>query len=169
MLNKRKADFASMVWAAVPHCGRNAPKIADFILRATFPRTCEEAEHEGADKMLRTGVITEIKRILRLADDDVGQTDFAEISPQFRPIVSKLKSKSYFVESLNEYVPVPRLIAEPDLLTDAQQFMRRKGMECLAEARTLEELREAVAQDRQPDFFASKPKGAGPIAEGPTA
>ena len=43
---------------------------------------------------------------------------------------------------------VPDLIAEPDLLDDARRFMRRKGLECLAEANRLDALYTAVTGNR---------------------
>jgi len=58
--------------------------------------------------------------------------------------VKDLRSKSYFVESAEEYVAVPDLIVEPDLLDDARRFMRRKGVECLTEADRLDALFAAV-------------------------
>lgn len=148
MLNRRGSDFTALVWAAAARIGSNAPRIADDILRAAFPRTVAEAEHEGAIKPLRNGVVNEIKRILRHTPGGCGQGDFADIEPQFAGIASKLKSNSYFVESLDEYVSVPNLIADPDLLKDAMGHMRRKGMECLAEAKTLGELYAAVTAHR---------------------
>jgi hypothetical protein len=51
------------------------------------------------------------------------------------------------VESADEYVDVPSLIAEPALLNDARKFMRRKGEECLAEAKILDELYAAVTNE----------------------
>ena len=94
--------------------------------------------------MLRTGIISETKRILRNRRDLERQTDFADRCDAFAPLVSDLRSKSYFVESAEEYVAVPDLIAEPDLLDDARRFMRRKGLECLAEANRLDALYTAV-------------------------
>ncbi len=94
--------------------------------------------------MLRTGIISEVKRILRNQDDGLSQADFANVCEAFAPLVKDLRSKSYFVESAQEYVAVPDLIAEPDLLDDARRFMRRKGIECLAEADRLDALFAAI-------------------------
>ena len=101
-------------------------------------------------RMLRTGIISEVKRILRNRDDGLGQGDFADRCDAFAPLVRDLRSKSYFVESAAEYVVVPDLIAEPDLLDDARQFMRRKGLECLAEADRLDALYAAVTGEVAP-------------------
>jgi hypothetical protein len=140
MLNRRVANFAELVWTTAAKVGNNAPAIADKIIKRAFPETYSEAQIEGADKMLRTGVIESIKSILKHAASDDNQMDFSEIDPKFSRIVKKLKSKTYFVESAGEYVSVSRLIEEPDLLDDARRHMRRKGMECLAEAKVLDEL-----------------------------
>jgi len=144
MLKKRSSDFATLVWETAATVGRNAPKIAHELIRRAFPRTAAEAEIEGADKALRIGVISEIKRVLRHGSDTAEQWDFGVIAPEFRSIVSKLKSKTYFVESAEEYVAVPRLIECPELLDEARRHMRRKGEECLAEATRLDELYAAV-------------------------
>jgi hypothetical protein len=77
----------------------------------------------------------------------LNQTDFADRCDAFAPLVSDLRSKSYFVESAEEYVAVPNLIEDPELLNDARRFMRRKGRECLAEADRLDALYLAVTGD----------------------
>lgn len=145
MLNSQSAAFAERVWEVASQLGNNAPKIADDMMEAAFPLTCTQARQEGALRMLRTGIITEVKRILRNQNDVLGQSDFSEISENFAPLVQDLRSKTYFVESAQEYVGIPDLIAEPDLLDDARRFMRRKGIECLSEADRLDALFAAVA------------------------
>jgi hypothetical protein len=148
MLDSQTAAFAERVWAIAARVGNNAPKIADYIMEAAFPLTCTQAREEGALRMLRTGIISEVKRILRNRDDGLGQADFADRCDAFAPLVRDLRSKSYFVESAEEYVAVPELIAEPDLLDDARRFMRRKGLECLAEAERLDALYAAVTGEK---------------------
>jgi hypothetical protein len=159
MLNSQSAAFAASVWEIASRLGNNAPRIADDIMEEAFPLTCSQARQEGALRMLRTGIITEVKRILRNQDDGLGQGDFCEVSETFAPLVRALRSKTYFVESAQEYVAIPELIAEPDLLDDARRFMRRKGIECLAEADRLDALFAAVtahdrAEGRQPSQAA---------------
>lgn len=61
MLNRRYANFAEMVWVTAAKVGNSAPAIADKIMKRAFPKTYEEAEIEGADRMLRIGVIDQIK------------------------------------------------------------------------------------------------------------
>jgi hypothetical protein len=159
MLNSPSAAFAASVWEIASRLGNNAPRIADDIMEEAFPLTCSQARQEGALRMLRTGIITEVKRILRNQDDGLGQGDFCEVSETFAPLVRALRSKTYFVESAQEYVAIPELIAEPDLLDDARRFMRRKGIDCLAEADRLDALFAAVtahdrAEVRQPSQAA---------------
>jgi hypothetical protein len=147
MLDSQTAAFAEQVWAIAARLGNNAPKIADDIMGFAFPLTCSQAREEGALRMLRTGVISEVKRILRTRDDGLTQSDFAEVCEGFAPLIKALRSKSYFVESAEEYVAIPELIAEPDMLDDARRFMRRKGRECLAEADRLDALYLAVTNN----------------------
>ncbi len=147
MLDSQSAAFAERVWEVASQLGNNAPKIADDMMEDAFPLTCNQARQEGALRMLRTGIITEVKRILRTQDDAVGQADFAEVCESFAPLVKDLRSKSYFVESAAEYVAIPHLIAEPELLDDARRFMRRKGKECLDEADRLDALFVAVTSN----------------------
>lgn len=144
MLDNQSAAFAERVWDYASGLGNNAPRIADEMMEAAFPLTCTQARREGALRMLRTGIISEVKRILRNRDDGFGQADFAEVCAAFAPLVKDLRSKSYFVESAEEYVAVQNLIVEPDLLDDARRFMRRKGIECMAEADRLDALFAAV-------------------------
>ena len=147
MLDSQSAAFAERVWDYASRLGNNAPRIADEMMEAAFPLTCTQARREGALRMLRTGIISEVKRILRNREDGFGQADFAEVCAAFAPLVKDLRSKSYFVESAEEYVAVPGLIVEPDLLDDARRFMRRKGLECLTEADRLDALYVAVTSD----------------------
>jgi len=147
MLDSQTAGFAERVWEVASQLGSNAPKIADDMMEAAFPLTCTQARQEGAMRMLRTGIITEVKRILRNRSDILSQSDFSEICETFTPFVEGLRSKSYFVESAEEYVAIPALIAEPGLLDDARRFMRRKGKECLDEADRLDALYVAVTAD----------------------
>ena len=148
MLDSQSAAFAERVWEVASQLGNNAPKIADDIMGEAFPLTCSQARAEGAMRMLRIGIISEVKRILRNRDDGLGQGDFADRCDAFAPLIRDLRSKSYFVESAEEYVVVPDLIAEPDLLDDARRFMRRKGLECLAEADRLDTLYAAVTGEK---------------------
>jgi hypothetical protein len=144
MLDSQSAAFAERVWEVASQLGNNAPKIADDMMETAFPLTCTQARQEGALRMLRIGIITEVKRTLRNRSDVLGQSDFSELSENFAPLVQDLRSKSYFVESAEEYVTILGLIAEPDLLDDARRFMRRKGKECLDEADRLDALYVAV-------------------------
>ena len=150
MLDSQSTAFAERVWDYASRLGNNAPRIADDMMGTAFPLTCTQARQEGALRMLRTGIITEVKRILRNCNDVLGQADFSEISETFAPFVRDLHSKSYFVESAEEYVTIPALIAEPELLDDARRFMRRKGVECIAEADRLDALF-AVVTSNDPD------------------
>ncbi|MDN2584053.1 hypothetical protein [Aquibium sp. ELW1220] len=163
MLDSQSATFAERVWEVAAQLGNNAPKIADDIMGAAFPLTCSQARAEGALRMLRTGIITEVKRILRNRDVGLVQADFTEVCDGFAPLVKALRSKSYFVESAEEYVAVPDLIAEPDLLDDARRFMRRKGLECLAEADRLDALFVAVTGGPgiQPQYHHDNPAHQG--------
>ena len=158
MLDSQSAAFAERVWEVASQLGNNAPKIADDMMEGAFPLTCSQARQEGALRMLRTGIISEVKRILRNRDDVLNQADFAEVCAAFAPLVKDLRSKSYFVESAEEYVAVPDLIVEPDLLDDARRFMRRKGIECLAEADRLDALFAAVTIDA-PDAVSARQEG----------
>lgn len=146
MLNRRISDFAAMVWEGKRRVGNNATRIADDLIARAFPRTVEEAAHEGADKMLRSGVIAEVKRILTKNIDDDETIDMATIDPSFGEIVVRLKKNKYFVEESGEYVSVAELIKNPKLLDGARKLMRQKGEDCLAEAKVLDELYEAVTR-----------------------
>ena len=109
MLDSQSAAFAERVWDHASRLGNNAPRIADEMMEAAFPLTCTQARQEGALRMLRTGIISEVKRILRNREDGLGQVDFAEVCAAFAPLVKDLRSKSCFVESTEEYVAVPDL------------------------------------------------------------
>ncbi|MHB2169938.1 hypothetical protein [Alsobacter sp. R-9] len=148
MLERRVSDFTKAVWIAAAQVGTSAPRVADHIVESLFPRTCAEARVEGAMAMFREGVIAAAKKVLRGGDVDADQFDFAGIDKQFAPIVETLKSRSYFVESEGEYVSVARLIAEPDLLKAAAEFMRRKAHENMDEFRRLDRLYKAVTGAR---------------------
>lgn len=145
MPNNQPPDFAEHVWSAAAIVGLNAPHITDAILKKEFPKTARAASSEGAAKMLRSGCIVEVKRILHTVREASAQADFTQIDPTFAPLVKRLQRPSYFVPELGEEMPVAELIAKPGHLDAARRFMRRKGMECLAEADRLDRLYEAVA------------------------
>ena len=143
MLNQ-SPDFSHHVWEAVDRVGRSAPRIVDYILKSIFPRTADAAAAEGAARILRSGCIAEVKRVLHRPGGGLDQADFGDIDAAFLPIVKSLQRPSYFVPERDEEVPVAELIASPAELDAARRFMRRKGMECLAEADRLDRLYSAV-------------------------
>jgi hypothetical protein len=144
MLETHYRDFTVCVWNVARRIGLKPPAVADEVITDLFPNTRREAVDEGADKMLRNGVIAAVKRVLKQDDSGSEQLDLSNVDESFRPIVAKLGSHSYHVEALEERVPIATLIANPDLLDDARKFMRRKGEECLAEAERLDQLYNAV-------------------------
>ena len=144
MLETHYRDFTVCVWNVARRIGMKPPRIADEVIGYLFPSTKRESIVEGADKMLRNGVIAAVRRVLTQEDSGPDQMDLSEVDDSFRPIVAKLGRRSYHVEALEELVPITTLIANPDLLDDARKFMRRKGQECIAEADRLDELYEAV-------------------------
>ena len=146
MLKKRAPNLHELVWATAANVGNSAPRVAGEIISSAFPATWRCSQDEGADRIFRKGLIAEVKRILRSVGPDEEQRDFADIEQAFRPIVDRLKSRSYFVESADEYVSIPMLIAEPSLLEEAHKFMRKKGFECLAEADLLYDLYCAITE-----------------------
>ena len=93
MLNNRTANFAELVWSAAAKVDNNAPAITDKIMKRAFPQTCAEARIEGADKMLRVGVIADVKRILKHGSIDETQIDFSELGPEFLTIAQKSRAK----------------------------------------------------------------------------
>ena len=156
MSPKRLPDFAEYVWDAASRVGRSAPRIVDAILIDVFPATSDAAETEGATRMLRNGCISEVKRVLRNPQDDFDQYDFEDIDPAFVPLVKQLQRPSYYMPERDEEVTVQELIASPALLDRARRFMRKKGLECLAEAACLDRLFEAVTANMpQPRAEAS--------------
>ena len=144
---KRNPDFTELVWEAVAVVGRSAPRIADYVFSKAFPQTVKSAEAEGAMKLLRNGGIVEVKRVLRTAPEGLDQSDFGQIDASFKPYVQSLQRPSYFVPELEEEILVAELIALPEYLDSARRFMRLKGVECLAEARRLDELYRVVVKD----------------------
>ena len=90
MLNRRLNDLHELVWASVGRVGRAPTKIADDIIAKLWPRTYAEARIEGADKALRTGLITEVTRIVRVSGDPTEQRDFEEIADDFKALAQAL-------------------------------------------------------------------------------
>ena len=146
MLTDKLRPFYDAMNAAIAEVGKNAAKIADRVIGEAFPETAEAADREGADKMLRSGVIARVSAILTKGGSDVDQHDFVEIAPDFMPIVDRLHSHSHYVPlpDVQEYVHIGTLIANPEWLDAARKFKRQKGEETLAEADVLDELYHAV-------------------------
>lgn len=151
MLKKRAPEFHELVWQTASRVGNSAPRVTNEILDLAFPATAMCARDEGAETMLRRGVVEAVKRVLRsVGGEEPEQHDFSEIDPLYWDHVSILKSARYFVEEDGEYVSLPRLIKEPEKLDDARRFMRKKGRECIAEADALDELYFAVTDGPAP-------------------
>jgi hypothetical protein len=148
MLTEKLRHFYQLVETARGELGNNATRIADRIMSEALPSTAEAAEREGADKMLRVGVIEILKSYLKKDHSlgDVQQHDFADIDPAFSAIIKKLQNPSHYVPSLEQYVHVSVLIVQPALLDEARKFKRQKGEETLAEAKFLDELYSAVLE-----------------------
>lgn len=148
MLTDKLQAFYQAVHTAMMDVGNSAPRIADRVINDAFPDTSKAAEREGADKMLRDGIIIFVSKYLKRSANTpiIGQGDFAEISDQFRDIVKKLSNPSHYVPTLQQHMPVGFLIANPDLLDEARKYKRQKGLETLAEADALDELYEAVSK-----------------------
>lgn len=145
MLNDKLSVFYQAVHDAMVDVGNSAPRIADRVIAEAFPDTNDAAEREGADRMLRDGVVDFLTKYLkRNANAPIEQGDFAQISEQFLDIVGRLQSHSHYVPSLQQHMSVGYLIANPDQLDEARKFKRQKGEETLAEAAALDELYEAV-------------------------
>jgi len=145
MLTDKLQIFYQHVHAAMQEVGNSAPRIADRVIAEAFPATSEAAEREGADRMLRDGVISFLTRYLKSSRTAAAeQIDFATISEDFQDIVKKLHSNSHYVPTLQQHMPVAFLIENPDYLDEARKFKRQKGEETLAEATVLDELYEAV-------------------------
>lgn len=144
MLSNKLQRFFEVVQIVRSEVGNSAPRIADRVISEAFPDTSSAAEREGATKMLRDGVIAYLTKHLKHPVASDSQADFAEIADDYLPIVKKLSSPSHYVPSLEEHLPVSRLISRPELLDEARRFKRAKGLETLAEADVLDELYEAV-------------------------
>lgn len=146
MLTDKLQHFYQLVHAAMMDVGNSAPKIADRVIAEAFPNTADAAEREGADRMLRDGVVAfltnYLKRNANAPSED--QYDFAGVSEQFAEIVGRLQSRSHYVPSLEQHMPVGFLISNPDYLDEARKYKRQKGVETLKEAETLDELYMAV-------------------------
>lgn len=141
MLKSHVHHFNDAVWAASARLETmNVPKVTDDIISRLFPETVSAASHEGASSIFRNGVLVQVRKVLSAKVEDEGQMSMFDIDQQFRPFAEKLKRGSYFVESLDEFVPLPRLIRELTLLDDARRYLRRKGEETLAEASVLDQL-----------------------------
>jgi hypothetical protein len=145
MLSDKLQAFYHAVHAAMMEVGNSAPRIADRVIADAFPDTADASEREGADKMLRNGVIDFLSKYLKNnAFTPEEQVDFSDISDEFQDIVKKLSKPSHYVPTLQQHMPVSYLIANPEALDEARKFKREKGLETLAEADALDELYDAV-------------------------
>lgn len=153
-----RSELTELINDAAASAGASGPKIADRIIGIAFPDTVAAAKREGCETYLRRGLISHISRHLRSTHAVPSQVDLSEIAPGFRPIAQRLKSAAYYVPSVEEYVGIGDLLNSLAQLNEARAFMRTKGVECLAEARTLDQLYEAAsepANDLAPEVAAA--------------
>jgi hypothetical protein len=144
MLKSKLHDFYSLIENAQVVHGGNVPLITRMVIDAAFPETVEAADREGCNSMLYAGVKEAVSKYVRSRQILPEQGSFADVCEKFADYIAELKSTSYTVPSLGEAVSVERLVAFPDLLDEARKFMRQKGVECLAEAKRLDDLYNAV-------------------------
>lgn len=138
-------DLSALILDAANHLGvRSGPSVADHIIGTAFPKTLASAKEEGAEHILRNGLIAHVARVLRGTGGGVGQSDLAEVEASFGAYIKPLKSGSYFVPSREEYVSVADLIATPSEMKEAETALRRHGLDCIAEADRLARLHDAV-------------------------
>lgn len=149
MLKAKLQHFYELVESARDDVGESAPKIADKVIKTAFPRTMAEADIEGCEGMLRTGVIQAVTRYIRKLRTDARQRTFNDIAPDVMPFVEKLASASYYVPGDAEYVGLPDLCFDLERLDQARRYMRQKGLEVLSEATRLDELYEYLASRRR--------------------
>lgn len=144
MLNDKLRLFYDLMNDAVAVHGLNAKAVADAIIAEAFPDTLAAASHEGADTMLRNGVIDFLSSHFKRAPKHDPQQFAFDFPEHVKSIVAKLKGEAHYVETLGRYVPNALLITNPEWLDDARKYKRRKGEEVLSEAAILDELYEAV-------------------------
>ncbi|NEI52683.1 hypothetical protein GR217_34255 [Rhizobium leguminosarum] len=144
MLNDKLRTFFDLVNKAVADHGLDPKAVADAVIIEAFPETAAASQIEGADSMLRNGVIAFLKQHFKHTPPTDDRQLTLDIPAPLTAIVGKLKAVSHYVESLGQYIPVPVLIANPHWLDDARKYKRRKGEETLDEAAVLDELYDAV-------------------------
>lgn len=123
---------------------RSGPAVADAIIAQVFPKTLKSAQGEGAEHILRNGLIAHVARVLKGSTSQAVQSDFAALDATFGEYIKPLKSQSYFVPSREEYVSVPDMIARPAEIKEAADALRKHGLDCIVEAERLDRLHEAV-------------------------
>ncbi len=145
MANSPLVEFTDAVWTAAASLeSMSAPRVADHIIKSLFPQTVNAAEGEGAFPIFRNGVLVHVRKVLSAKIDEEGQMSIFDIDERLVPTVEQLKRGAYYVQSLDEYVSVSRLVKEVSLLDEARKYMRRKGNETLSEADALDGLFKAV-------------------------
>lgn len=149
MLKQRAADFHEVVWRLAAQIGsRNAAKVTEILLKEHFPKTTEEAGYEGAIGPFRNGVKAAVTSVFKKVPGPSEQFDFGDLYEEFWTEIEPLRSRSYYVEEIGDYVSVPLLIENPEMLDDARKHMRRKGKEVLDEADRIDALFKAVMRKR---------------------
>ncbi len=146
MLKKILAEFYEMIDQARGQHGGSAPRITDAIIKKAFPNTVAASEEEGCDGMLRNGVKQAVASYIRKPPEDPKQGHFSDVDERFLPLVNQLQSSAYYVPSIDggEYVHVNELIALPEKLRLACNFMEQKANETAEEAKRLRRLLRAV-------------------------
>lgn len=123
---------------------RSGPAVADAIIAQVFPQTLKSAKGEGAEHILRNGLIAHVARVLKGTTPQAEQNDFAAVEASFGEYIKPLKNRSYFVPSREEYVALGDMISRPHEIKEAAASLRKHGRDCIDEADRLELLFEAV-------------------------
>lgn len=147
--------LSDAVWEAVGKIGTmNTAKVVDHIIEEVLPETVATSRREGVYGMLRSGVMTHVRKILGAKIEEECAPSLFDLHQSLAPYASTLKRGAYYVESLDEFVSLARLVKETSLLDEARRYMRRKGEETLAEANALDKLYHAALATNDDDRLA---------------
>jgi len=150
MIDEKKATsiFAEYVATIKDKLGaekKDAPEIADAVMRDIFPKTSSQAKREnGAFTHFKTGVTQAVRQQIKEKKVDVDQVDFAEQHPDLFPYADKLQRGHYYLPSMQGYLSLQELLSDVAHVDEAANYLENHAEDTMKEVRSLRALSKAM-------------------------
>lgn len=126
---------------------KDAPTIADAVLKDVFPKTSAQAKREnGAFTHFRAGVTQAVSRLIKDRGEELAtdQLHFADDHPDLFPYVDVLQRSHYYILSSKAYLSLQEVLSDRRLVDEAADYLEAHAADTMKEVRSLRALSKAM-------------------------